>query len=94
MEMLDEKAFFTTINWVATRSLQTYGMAVVIFNKNVAGFKGIQNKIPNIFESHKQYVQSSQSSHAGEWRYVLKSSDDENRKIAVHVFLFNLYVDA
>lgn len=66
---------------------------MIIFNKDVAGFKGIQDKIPNIFESHKQYVQALQSSYAGEWRYVLKSSDDENRKITVHVFLFNLYVD-
>ena len=66
--------------------------SMIVFNKDVAGFKGIQDKIPNIFENHKQYVQALQSSHAGEWRYVLKSSDDEKRKITVHVFLFNLYV--
>jgi len=29
--MLDEKAFFITINQVATLSLQTYGMTVYFF---------------------------------------------------------------
>jgi hypothetical protein len=32
--MLDEKAFFATINRVAMWNLQTYGMAVSIFNKS------------------------------------------------------------
>ena len=30
IETLDEKAFFVTINWVATLSLRTYGMTVNI----------------------------------------------------------------
>jgi phosphatidylglycerophosphate synthase len=29
--MLDEKAFFATINQVATLSLRTYGMTVIVF---------------------------------------------------------------
>ena len=33
--MLGEKAFFTTINQVVMRNLQTYGMTVDFFNQSV-----------------------------------------------------------
>lgn len=65
---------------------------IIIFNKEVAGFSSIQQKVPSIFESHPNYIRCTDSGKTGEWRYVFKSKDDADRQITVHVFLFNLYV--
>lgn len=68
--------------------------AIVIFNKDVKGFKAIQGKVPEIFRAHKNYLQSLPNQPAGEWRYIFKSKDDEERHVTVHVFLFDLYVSS
>jgi hypothetical protein len=68
--------------------------ALIVFNKNVAGFSGIQETIPAALKSHKGFLREKQSpvNQAGEWRYVFKSTEDEAREVTVHVFAFNLYV--
>ena len=66
--------------------------AIVIFNKDVKGFSGIQEKVPEVFRTHRSYFQTVPNQPAGEWRYILKSKDDEGRHVIIHVFLFNLYV--
>jgi len=66
--------------------------AIVIFNKNVAGFTEIQNKITGIFKGHSNYERTLNSKQAGEWRFVYRSKEDVERKVIIHVFMFNLYV--
>ena len=67
-------------------------IAIIIFNKDVKGFPEIQGKVPEVFRTHKSYLQTVSNQPAGEWRYVFKSKDDEDRHVTIHVFLFNLYV--
>jgi hypothetical protein len=65
--------------------------SIVIFNKNVSGFTGIQQKISAIFEGHANYEKPLDSKQAGEWRFLCRSQEDPDRKVIIHVFLFNLY---
>lgn len=66
--------------------------ALVIFNKNVAGFSDIQAKVPATVQSHGNLIKPLNSKQAGEWRFQFSSADDPGRDVTVHVFLFNLYV--
>jgi len=66
--------------------------SIILFNKEIAGFSSIQQKIPIIFKNHVNYFDKIRSKHAGEWRYILKSKDDTNQHVIIHVFLFNLHV--
>lgn len=66
--------------------------ALVVFNKHVAGFTEIQQKVPGILGKHPNCETSLDSKQAGEWRFVFHSKEDAERKVVVHVFLFNLYV--
>jgi hypothetical protein len=65
--------------------------ALVVFNKHNAGFKQIQDQIPEILQSHSNFVSHVECDTDGEWRCVVCSHDDPDRKIVVHVFVFNLY---
>lgn len=66
--------------------------ALVIFNKEVAGFAELLNKVPETLVKHRFLVKDFGQQGEGEWRYVLRSAEDEGRRITVHVFLFNLFV--
>lgn len=66
--------------------------ALILFNLTVGGFSGIQAKVPDILKKHPQFVRAMTSAEAGEWRIVVKRTDDPDRLITVHVFLFNLFV--
>lgn len=66
--------------------------AVIIFNKKVAGFSDLQTKVPELFRGHEAFRAEVPVKHAGEWRFVIASSEDPSRRLVVHVFLFNLYV--
>jgi len=66
--------------------------AIVIFNKHNKEFSVIQQKIPTIFQGHKNYLNTYSGQKAGEWRFGLKSEEDKERHVLIHVFLFNLYV--
>jgi hypothetical protein len=66
--------------------------AVVVFNKKVAGFSELQVKVPELFRTHPLFRAEIRLPQAGEWRFVLASTEDPNRRLTVHVFLFNLYV--
>ena len=65
---------------------------IIIFNKNVAGFTGIQNKISEIFNQHPKFISELKVDESGEWRFRFSSEDDPDRHIIAHIFLFNLYV--
>lgn len=66
--------------------------ALVIFNQKVAEFAGIQTKLPDVLSGHPQSLSKISVAEVGEWRFKLRSADDPDRIVTVHVFLFNLYV--
>lgn len=66
--------------------------ALVIFDKDVARFTQLQQKMQKILESHPNFIRSTAANKSGEWRVVYRSSDDPDRMVTVHVFLFNLFV--
>lgn len=66
--------------------------ALVLFNKNVAGFSGIQTTIDSALRTHSKFLRALNSGKAGEWRFVFQSQEDAAREVTVHVFAFNLYV--
>lgn len=66
--------------------------ALVIFNQKVAEFAGIQTKLPDVLSGHAQSLSKISVAEVGEWRFKLRSTDDPDRIVTVHVFLFNLYV--
>ncbi len=82
------KAIDQLLGYTTWRDCKT---AMIVFNKNVASFTDIQQKVPGIFERHPNYEKTLESKQAGEWRFLCRSQDDPERKIIIHVFLFNLY---
>jgi hypothetical protein len=66
--------------------------ALVIFNKNVAGFSEIQNTVAQALPTHPNFLRAKETGRVGEWRYVFKSAEDPAREVTVHVFMFNLYL--
>jgi hypothetical protein len=66
--------------------------ALVIFNKEVGGFSGVQKTISEVLPMHSNFLREKHVSYSGEWRYVFKSAEDPSREVTVHVFAFNLYV--
>lgn len=76
------------LSYLTWRDVKT---ALVIFNKNVAGFKSLLEKMPALFENHPNKITQSSTS-ANEWNLRIRAEDDQNRIINIRVFLFNLYV--
>jgi hypothetical protein len=66
--------------------------ALVVFNKDVAGFSDLLAKVPDTMKTHPRIRQALDSSEAGEWRFEFASLEDELRRVVVHIFLFNLFV--
>jgi hypothetical protein len=66
--------------------------ALVLFNKDAAGFAEIQAKLPDAIKSHPRHVAPIAGAPAGEWRFRFKSKEDDARLVTVHVFLFSLFV--
>ena len=76
------------LSYLTWRDVKT---ALIIFNKTVAGFSGIQDRMPQILESHTNFISIEPTNGGVEWRLRLRSQDDPERSIAVHVLLFNIY---
>jgi len=66
--------------------------SLIVFDKDVAGFTKIQEKIPEVLKQHPNFVSDEKVQNYGEWRMTYRSSDDPDRLVIVHIFLFNLYV--
>ena len=66
--------------------------AFLVFNKHNANFSDILFKIPEVFKNHLKKMKDIVVPEAGEWRFVFRSQDDDNRLLYIHVFAFNLYV--
>ncbi len=68
-----------------------YKCALVVFNKENAGFTEIQDKVPNLIQGLKNFQKQISNQPAGEWRFIVTSSDDESKRLTMQVFIFNLY---
>ena len=66
--------------------------SLVIFNKDVAAFTGVQQTVAAALKSHCGFLREKPIGPAGEWRFVFRSTEDQGREVTVHVFAFNLYV--
>jgi hypothetical protein len=67
--------------------------ALIVFDKDVAGFTKIQEKIPEVLKQHPGFVRDGKAQNSGEWQMTFRSSDDPDRFVTIHVFLFNLFVN-
>lgn len=67
--------------------------ALIVFDKDVAGFTKIQEKIPEVLKQHPSFVRDGKAQNSGEWQMTFRSSDDPDRFVTIHVFLFNLFVN-
>jgi hypothetical protein len=65
--------------------------ALVIFNKDVGRFSELPMKLKASMIEHPLFMSELGSDQAGEFRVVMRSSEDEGRRVTVHGFLFNLY---
>jgi len=65
--------------------------ALVIFNKHNARFTAVLAAIPTALSKHGNVVSPVDESQQGEWRYVMRSNEDPDRLVTVHIFAFNLY---
>jgi hypothetical protein len=65
--------------------------SLIIFNKHIAGFSGVQKQIPIHISGHPNYMSPVNISENGEWRFKFHSAEDPDRIVIIHIFLFNLY---
>lgn len=65
--------------------------ALIVFNKAVAGFSELLEKLPAAVATHPRCRKDLGQQEQGEWRYIFASGEDEAREITVQVFLFNVY---
>ncbi len=68
-----------------------YKCALVVFNKENAGFTEIQDKIPGLIKGLKNFQKRISNQPAGEWKFIVTSGDDESKRLTMQVFIFNLY---
>lgn len=66
--------------------------ALIMFNKSVAGFAGLQETIAKALPAHGLFLRDKGCRHTGEHRFAFRGKEDEGREVSVHVFCFNLYV--
>lgn len=65
--------------------------ALILFNKNVKGFKGIQDAMADHVRGHARFVRLLDAGQSGEWRAEFRAINDDARRIVVHLFLVDLY---
>lgn len=66
--------------------------SLMFFNKDVAGFSDILTKLPQALEAHPNYKRKLfEEKEKGEWRFLFKPTEDDQREITVQVFVFNIY---
>jgi hypothetical protein len=67
--------------------------SLIIFNKKIAKFSELLSKVPESLKEHPNFISPQNVDEDGEWRFLFKTIEDEYRRITIHVFLFNLYVN-
>jgi len=66
--------------------------ALIIFNRHVKEFSEVMKRLSEAITDHPLFVRELPRGRPGEWRYMLRSKEDPNRLITLHVFAFNLVV--
>jgi hypothetical protein len=66
--------------------------ALIVFNRDVAGFSGLQVTLEKSLETYPNFISRVRIDQPGEWRVRIRSREDVDREITLHVFLFNLFV--
>ena len=66
--------------------------ALIVFNRTVAAFSGVQQTISQVLPQHKFFLRGRETGQVGEWRFVFRSREDEACEVTVHIFCFNLFV--
>jgi hypothetical protein len=64
--------------------------AIVIFNKDVAAFTDLLQKVKPVLEAHPRFMKVVADSAQAEWRAIFRSSDDDSRLVHIHMFVFNI----
>jgi hypothetical protein len=65
--------------------------ALVIFNKAVARFSELPERMRQSALNHPFFVKEVSIQVPGEYRFLMHSEEDSGRRVTVHTFLFNLY---
>jgi hypothetical protein len=84
-----DEAVYQLLSYLTWRDCKA---AVIVFNKNIAGFTEILSKFPETMKQHSCFVREISKPGNGEWRFSFHSNEDNARMIIIHAFLFNLYV--
>jgi hypothetical protein len=66
--------------------------ALIVFNRDVAGFSGLQSAMESLLKTHPNFINPIRIDQPGEWRVRIRSKEDADCEITLHVFLFNLYL--
>ena len=64
---------------------------LVIFNTKNKSFTKILKAVPDTVFSHPLFLRELDCSEDGEWRVQMRSTEDEGRRVIVHIFAFNLF---
>jgi hypothetical protein len=65
--------------------------ALVIFNKSVAKFSDLPERMCQAILAHRFFISVANVGQLGEYRFTMRSAEDEGRRVIVHAFIFNLY---
>jgi hypothetical protein len=76
------------LGYLTWRDVKT---ALIVFNKDVAGFSELMDRIPQIIRSHPKFISIQTNKNKNEWELIVNSAEDNGRKIKVLLFMFNLF---
>ena len=65
--------------------------SLVIFNSRNRNFSRILAGLPGTLRDHPLFVRDLPCVESGEWRVLMRSQEDEGRRVTIHLFVFNLY---
>lgn len=65
--------------------------ALIFFNKHVAGFSELPVRFHDAIATHPYFISEASTGAVGEYRFLMRSAEDEGRRVTVHAFLFNVY---
>ena len=65
--------------------------SVLVFNTRNKNFSKILPAVPDAIRGHSLFLRDLPCEETGEWRVLMRSEEDEGRRVTVHVFLFDLY---
>ena len=65
--------------------------SVIVFNTRNRNFSKILPAAPDAIRGHALFLRDLPCEETGEWRVLMRSEEDEGRRVTVHVFLFDLY---